>query len=614
MDVPSSSVPSHKRTLSPSKISPALKKQILDNRECIDLSAEDPCEDPGPSLLTAGDVSPSTLDSPPLHLFAVRAGIPPWANEGFLGASLPNLVSGPIQLALISNYMVDFTWLLSACPALNAVPSVVLVHGESGASAMAIHRAILAAGMAGRAVTHTPPLPPYGTHHSKAFLLQYSTGLRVIVHTANLLYCDTNNKTQGLFYQDFPLKDTLSPESSPFENDLLEYLLALGLAPALSRKVADIVKKHDFSAARVHLIASVPSGQAEFSGLKMNSFGHLKLRACLQKEPGGFPSQFSRSPVLAQYSSIGNLSTTWLSNFCDSLSAGTVTPTEKKPQTVFKEGTTGSTKIIHQPPATSAGVQQQAVGALGPPPGGLPGLHLVWPTTEEVRNSVEGWFAGGSIPGYPDKVKKDFLQGHYRRWGGEVVGRQRAMPHIKSYCRFDPKTKELAWMCITSHNLSKAAWGEQQESKRFNRTLLKILSFELGVLLVPSLELAYRKSRWYGFSCTDTSQSRQVGPMPGAIEASRVRLVQWQRGEVQHATISEDGCITVPIPVSYLLPPKEYESEDVPWDVRAGMPGWKGVDALGAPYPGVGAHYGVLDHMEWGDVIAERLMVLSNQL
>lgn len=452
---------------------------------------------------------------------------------------------------------------------------------------MAIHRAVAATGMTGRVVTHTPPLPPYGTHHSKAFLLQYSTGLRVIIHTANLLYCDTNNKSQGLFYQDFPLKDAMSLQSSLFERDLLEYLAALGLAPALASKVAGIVKHHDFSAARVHLIASVPSGQAEFSGAKLNSYGHLKLRACLEREPEGFPANFCKTPVLAQYSSIGNLSSTWLSNFCDSLSAGRVGKRAEEPASaVAGSGTVGS-HLWGSP--------------LGPPPGGLAGLRLVWPTTEEVRNSVEGWFAGGSIPGYPDKVRKDFLQRHYCRWGGEMAGRQRAMPHIKSYTRFEPVTKELAWMCITSHNLSKAAWGEQQESKRFHRTLLKILSFELGVLLVPSLELAHRRSRWYGFSCTDPTQP--VGPMAGAAEASRVKLVQWEQGQPQDATIA-DSVIIVPIPVPYVLPPKEYEAGDVSWDVRAGLPGWKGVDALGALYPGVGAHYGVLQEMEWGDVIA----------
>lgn len=54
-------------------------------------------------------------------------------------------------------------------------------------------------------VIHQARLPTqWGVHHSKAFLVQFNAGLRVIVHTANLIYQDCNCKTQGLWYQDFP--------------------------------------------------------------------------------------------------------------------------------------------------------------------------------------------------------------------------------------------------------------------------------------------------------------------------------------------------------------------------------------------------------------------------
>lgn len=59
--------------------------------------------------------------------------------------------------------------------------------------------------------------------------LVYPTGIRIIVHTANLIHVDWNNKTQGLWMQDFPWKDasTLTGNRSPFENDLVDYLAAL---------------------------------------------------------------------------------------------------------------------------------------------------------------------------------------------------------------------------------------------------------------------------------------------------------------------------------------------------------------------------------------------------
>lgn len=55
---------------------------------------------------------------------------------------------------------------------------------------------------------------------------------------------------------------------------------------------------------------------------------------------------------------------------------------------------------------------------------------------QEVRDSLEGWAAGGSIPGPKKNVTKDFLQPLMCPFGGRPVGRMRAMPHIKTYCRW----------------------------------------------------------------------------------------------------------------------------------------------------------------------------------
>lgn len=89
-------------------------------------------------------------------------------------------------------------WLLSCCRDLASAVKVVVVNGEHSAERQtAIDRDASCAGIADYFV-HSPPLPiPFGTHHTKAFLLQFVAGVRVIVHTANLIYPDCNNKTQG---------------------------------------------------------------------------------------------------------------------------------------------------------------------------------------------------------------------------------------------------------------------------------------------------------------------------------------------------------------------------------------------------------------------------------
>ena len=40
------------------------------------------------------------------------------------------MVQGRLQWVLVSDFMVDMTWLLSACPDLLQAEQLVLVHGE----------------------------------------------------------------------------------------------------------------------------------------------------------------------------------------------------------------------------------------------------------------------------------------------------------------------------------------------------------------------------------------------------------------------------------------------------------------------------------------------------
>lgn len=167
------------------------------------------------------------------------------------------------------------------------------------------------------------------------------------------------------------------------------------------------------------------------------------------------------------------------------------------------------------------------------------------------------------------------------------------MPHLKIYCRH--LGQEPAWLCLTSANLSKAAWGWRQGCS------LRVLNYELGVLLLPSREQAYQKSRWRGFSCT--SGQPALGPLPGVGAWPRVRYVAWQRGTPQAPTLADDGFLLVPLPLPYTLPPAAAGADEEFW----GMPGWAeagaGLDCHGLPY---GAHseavdlrYGLVDSQDW---------------
>lgn len=430
-------------------------------------------------------------------------GLPAWANTS--SVSIEDVIQGNLLVAVLSNYMVDIDWLMSACPDLRKIPNVLVVHGESGATVEYLKR-----NKPANWILHKPPLPiSYGTHHSKAMLLVYPTGVRVIVHTANLIYVDWNNKTQGLWMQDFPWKDknSLSKESL-FENDLIDYLNALKWPgfnidhPVIGNVTinASFFKKFDYSSAMVRLIASVPGYH---TGSNLKKWGHMKMRSVL--EDCIFDKEFCKAPLVYQFSSLGSLDEKWLAEFGSSLSAGVTS--DKSPLGIGKP-------------------------------------RIIWPTVEDVRCSLEGYRAGNAIPSPQKNVEKDFLKMYWAKWKANHVGRCRAMPHIKSYTRYNGQS--LAWFLLTSANLSKAAWGALQK----NNSQLMIRSYELGVLFLPStIEKPVTV-----FSCTDGSELKQRGGI-------KTKLATLCYNENRTAQSSE----IIKLPVPYQLPPQPYTSEDVPW-------------------------------------------------
>lgn len=502
----------------------------------------------------------------PFQLLRTR-GIPSWGNQGPLGFDIQRHVAGNILFAFVSNYMIDIGWLSHTCPDLLFSDFLLIVHGQQGDTQNMEDQLRMLGVHDEHMHVFQPPVPPYGTHHSKAFFLQYPTGMRIIIHTANLLYCDVNNKAQSVYMQDFPLKDsTHAHEASEFELELLQYVDALGLVSRVRDKLKRIIRLHEYSSARCHLVASVPSKPFEFKNL--DQYGHGRLASVLSRYE--FDRKFASAPITAQFSSIGNLSAKFLGSITESLSSG-----------YYCSASNGGEKI-----------------ALGSPREGH--VHLVWPSVAQIRDSLEGWFGGGSIPGYHDRVMKPLLLegGYFRMWGGHPTGRQRAMPHMKTYLRYHDKSKEIAWLCLGSHNCSKAAWGDVVNSKKYNARLCRILSYELSVVFVPSKELEYRRSRHFGFSCTGSSLQQQ-DPI------DRVEFHPWRRDGLQQETIitnkdSGTRVLQCPMPVAFDLDTMQYpehptEYETMPWYIpQRAQAVWTGPDALGHAYPGKGSYFGVL--------------------
>eukprot|EP00299_Pterocystis_sp_00344_P006181 c17964_g1_i1.p1 GENE.c17964_g1_i1~~c17964_g1_i1.p1 ORF type:complete len:500 (+),score=93.51 c17964_g1_i1:26-1525(+) len=422
---------------------------------------------------------------------------------------LTDVITGNALWAVVCNYMIDLPWFLSACNIAN-IPKVLLFHGCDD-----VHQQRIP----GNFDCFQPSvIDAYGTHHSKAFVLFYDSGVRVCVCTANLLSCDWNSMTQGLWQQDFPLKTTASASTSPFEIQLTYYFEKHcqftkpnwngHTYQVFGRTFFEWIRQYDFSSATVRLLTSVP-GRHVGSDINMN--GHMQLRSILSLQ--NFPSEFRGSPVLCQFSSLGSLGKEmkWFREFHESLCAGAC----------------DSGNVL-----------------------GKGQSHLVLPTTEEVRRSHEGYASGQSMPvSLENAAKVPFSM--WCRWSNPSHPSPSAhvMPHIKTYTRYHPNGR-LAWFALTSCNLSQAAWGVQQKANFFVR------SWELGVLVIPSLLAQAMVHPNFTFCCT--SNNNNVAE----------RAVVNERWLTQ--TVSDEHAVYINLP--YPVPPIPYTSNDVPWS--------RGIDIL----------------------------------
>ena len=357
-------------------------------------------------------------------------------------------VPGNIRWCLASNYLWNLQWLSVALPELFQVPKVFAVMDRRNSDEATI-QAAKALGW----TVHAPYTPQYGVMHTKLFLIHFQDAqgrqwLRVVVHTGNLVPSDWTNLTEGVWMQDFPGQAPGEGDApdSPFGRQLALYLGSAyvggsgapeatwpgGTVPGLGWVDASFLRRFDFRDAKVKLVFSTPGC---FKGDKLRRSGQPSIEDALKKEV--FHPRFAeRSQLAFQYTSQGAATSAiaepdrWLNEVRNTFSAGLNAATGR--------------------------------------PLGIPTVSevaLVWPTVEEVRTSLDGWAAGDSIPGKRKNVDQQPLKDRRHRWsaaelGRHPEGRQRALPHIKTFVRF--KDQHVAWLYLGSHNMTKAALGEGQ--------------------------------------------------------------------------------------------------------------------------------------------------------
>lgn len=137
----------------------------------------------------------------------------------------------------------------------------------------------------------------------------------------------------------------------------------------------------------------------------------------------------------------------------------------------------------------------------------MPPIRIIYPSFNNVIGSHDGllgmcvqrnfnakfvakkmvflffFFLGGGCLPYGNQIhqKQPWLNEFLYQWKADGRSRSRAMPHIKTYCRWSEK--KLFWFILTSANLSRAAWGSLSKAK--TSQTLRISNYEAGVLFLP---------------------------------------------------------------------------------------------------------------------------------
>ena len=346
----------------------------------------------------------------------------------------------------------------------------------------------------------------------------------MIITSANYKPHQLYSMVQGVWHQDFPLKASGHTASSDFEDGLARYVKALKLPQTLKRPdgsstridLVAMVRRFDFSTARAKLIASVPG---RHSGDDKHLWGHMAVRKALDE--GDFSEADSAaSSLVLQFSSIGSM----------------------KGLKVFKS-------IVQ---SFGAGLNCEAWP------------RIVWPTAREVLDSTEGRDAGRSIPASKENV--DLLRKTYpfHRFRGATTPPKAAMPHIKTYARYDAASGRVAWCMVGSHNLSGAAWGVLPTPRERDDGQLYIRSFELSVLMLPSLELQYLK-RGRTFDAP-SGRWRAISPLPGGVERVQFRhLGAVRAGHGGGSAEPNTHIVDLPLPYDFPSPAGKYRYSDTPW-------------------------------------------------
>jgi tyrosyl-DNA phosphodiesterase-1 len=234
-------------------------------------------------------------------------------------------------------------------------------------------------------------------------LIRHDGNAQVVIHTANMISFDWTNMAQGLWMSPLlPLINKTSPpqesnqigSGSKFKTDLLNYLKAYDTKRTICKPLIGQLTKYDFSDVRAALVASVP-GKQDIETDSKTLWGWSGLKNVLSS----VPVQGKEPEIVVQISSIATLGANdkWLD------------------KTLFK-----------------------ALGTSKPVGNSKPKFHIMFPTADEIRRSLNGYASGSAIhtkiQSAAQAKQLQYLKPMLCHWAGD--GAQHASGEISNHWGF----------------------------------------------------------------------------------------------------------------------------------------------------------------------------------
>lgn len=361
--------------------------------------------------------------------------------------------------------------------------------------------------------TYSPYLKvPYGVFHPKFILLVFEhlvqpkkNFVRFVVTSANLIQQDWELKIQSIWVQDF--FHSIERKDCEFLDYLQEFLKNILNGSKLKDFWLSKVQEFNFEDATVKLVASVPG---YFFGDEMFMWGHLRVRSLIKRfvskdQDKSDELREKRERIVLQFSSLGRISEKWL----------------------YTELASSLSEI----PGTE--------------------LEIIFPTVEQVVNSMEGINGGGSLPVKKEYICKPWIKKLLHKWGTGTMKKnatdEKVIPHIKTFLKYKifGNAIKIIWLVQGSYNLSNAAWGQiQKDGSQFC-----IRNYELGIFIHKD---QFEFERYFKFN-------------------EEFPKFFWKR-KSNCSLISEINAnqpnVLLNFPLPFKLPPKRYSNSDHPWNIE----------------------------------------------